>query len=960
MIAAACTPPSPAPTKLVVTASSAAIAYGDPVPEITATYSTPPSTTATCTTDATSASPVGTYTTTCEGAALDGKPVEYVDGTITIEPAPVTVTASSATITLGDPIPTITATYDGLRNGATAPAVEAVCSTGATAASPAGTYASTCSGAADANYSFTYVDGTVEIAPAVVTVTASSASQTYGDPAPSITASYSGFRHGETAPAVEPTCSSSSDATSPVGTYTSSCAGASDPNYSFDYVDGIVEVTPAPLTITASSASFVEGDTPPAITPSYSGLVNGDTGAATPPVCSTDATSASPAGTYTSTCSGAADPNYQISYVDGVVEVTAASAPVVVTASSATITYGDPIPAITATYTGFAGGQTEPATPAVCTTAATPGAGVGTYETTCSGAADPNYTFTYTAGELTITAAAVTVTASSASTTYGDPVPAITPSYTGLVNGDVAPGTPPTCSTDATAASPAGSYASACLGAADPNYTFGYAAGTVTIAPASVTVTASDATFEEGGTVPAITASYSGLRNGDAAPATPATCTTNATSASPAGTYASTCSGADDPNYTFGYVDGVVTVTEASLPTIEATGYAGYSTTSKATNIAPASNGASLPQGTINVDSVAGFDTYTNLTIPTPDGAQPVFCKGRDTANNRFTGCSGGSGALTTGAVVTDASANGFDVYTIMGGASAVSASSLTIIGDIPAAFRGMDSTVTANTTTGVITALPTPAATGTFNLVFGICDAGTATYSQSDPTCHAGEIVYGPGTVSTMGAKVSVSGISSDVYQKLSTYVRAPQTVAQGDTFTVYAAAAASSIPKYQASQPLVGEPVVNSASGFGIVFPIPEGMEFRGVTTMGGSAVSSGKMVITHCTAQGAGCDAKLTGNYDATTLPYIKVTLPGVTVPGGGTLTMPTVALELEATGPVGTVADAVLTEFIVNLSLKLGFLGNKNAYFDGYPTDPAEPAGTPPKRPPAVLASTEITN
>ncbi len=346
-----------------------------------------------------------------------------------------------------------------------------------------------------------------------------------------------------------------------------------------------------------------------------------------------------------------------------------------------------------------------------------------------------------------------------------------------------------------------------------------------------------------------------------------------------------------------------------------------------------------------------------NLTIPTSAGAQSVFCTGIS-GSTRFVGCSGGTGTLSTGAIVTDGSPNGFDVYTIMGGASAVSPSSLTVIEDIPAAFRGMNSTVSANASNGVITVLPTPAATGTFNLVFGICDAGTATYSAGDPNCSAGEIVYGPSTPSVMGAKVSVSGISSDVYQKIHTFVKAPATVSQGDTFTVYAAAAGSSIPKKQASQPFIGEPVVNNASGFGIIFPIPAGMEYQSVTTMGGSAISSGKMVVTNCTQTGPGCDAQLTGNYDATTLPYIKVTLPGVSIPGGGTLTMPTVALTLKATGSVGTVADATLTEFMLNLNLTLGFLGTKNAYFDGYPTSGS--SGTPPQAPPTILSSIEITN
>ena len=56
------------------------------------------------------------------------------------------------------------------------------------------------------------------------------------------------------------------------------------------------------------------GGSTPTITASYSGFVNGDTAASltTPPTCSTAATSASPVGSYPSSCSGAVDPNYTL------------------------------------------------------------------------------------------------------------------------------------------------------------------------------------------------------------------------------------------------------------------------------------------------------------------------------------------------------------------------------------------------------------------------------------------------------------------------------------------------------------------------------------------------------------------------------------------------------------------------------------------------------------------------
>jgi len=82
-------------------------------------------------------------------------------------------------------------------------------------------------------------------------------------------------------------------------------------------------VTPAALTITASSTSMTYGSTSPTITPSYSGFANGDTAASltTAPVCTTTATATSSVGTYPSTCSGATDPNYAISYFSGTVTV---------------------------------------------------------------------------------------------------------------------------------------------------------------------------------------------------------------------------------------------------------------------------------------------------------------------------------------------------------------------------------------------------------------------------------------------------------------------------------------------------------------------------------------------------------------------------------------------------------------------------------------------------------------
>ncbi len=295
-------------------------------------------------------------------------------------------------------------------------------------------------GAVDANYSITYVNGTVTVDPAPLTVTASSDSMTYGGTVPTIVPIVSGLQNGDTAAALGSAivCSTAAAPTSSVGSYASACDGAVDANYDIGYVDGVVTVTAAPLVITASSASISYGASPPAITASFDGFVNGDgpSSLTAAPICSTSATSSSPVGSYTTSCSGAAGPNYAISYDNGSLQVTTAL--VTVTASSDSMTYGGTVPAITPSYSGFANGDTAAslASAATCSATASSSSPVGSYVSSCSGAVDPNYAFSYVSGSVQVDPAPLSIAASSASMTYGATPAAVTPSYSGFVNGD--------------------------------------------------------------------------------------------------------------------------------------------------------------------------------------------------------------------------------------------------------------------------------------------------------------------------------------------------------------------------------------------------------------------------------------------------------------------------------------------------------------------------------------------
>src|SRR5207253_653245 len=157
------------------------------------------------------------------------------------------------------------------------------------------------------------------------------ASRGYGDANPTFSATFGGFKNGETLATSgvtgAPSLTTTATASSAPGAFAITVAHGTlaSANYSFTFVSGTLTVTQAMLTITANNETRAYGAANPALMVSYSGFVNGDTAAslATPPTVSTTATSASGAGTYPITATGAASANYTISYVNGTLTVTA-------------------------------------------------------------------------------------------------------------------------------------------------------------------------------------------------------------------------------------------------------------------------------------------------------------------------------------------------------------------------------------------------------------------------------------------------------------------------------------------------------------------------------------------------------------------------------------------------------------------------------------------------------------
>src|SRR5204862_11363 len=321
-------------------------------------------------------------------------------------------------------------------------------------------------------------------------------------------------------------------------------SGAVDADYTINYVAGTLNVTPVALTITADSKVKAYGAGLPTFTASYSSLVNGDTPASltTPPTLSANATAAShvSGNPYTITAAGAFDTDYTIGYVAGTLMVTPVA--LTITADGQTKAYGAVLPALTASYNGLVNGDTPgslAASPTLNTSATGTSHVAGNpYSITASGAADTDYTISYVAGTLTVTPVGLTITADNQTKAYGAPLPALTASYAGFVNGDSASSltTGPAVSTTATASSHvSGSpYPITAAGAVDADYTISYAPGALTVTPVGLTITADSKTKAYGAALPALTASYAGLVNGDtpASLATAPTLTTTATGTS--------------------------------------------------------------------------------------------------------------------------------------------------------------------------------------------------------------------------------------------------------------------------------------------------------------------------------------------------------------------------------------------------------------------------------------------
>ncbi len=306
----------------------AGVQYGD---NITATY----------TTAATQGSSIGSYPIVPSLNDPNNKLPNYqlstTNGSLTVSSAALSVTASNASRLYGQGNPVFGGTLVGVQNGDD---ITAVYTTAATLSSGVGGYAIfpmlNDPNNKLPNYQLSTTNGSLTVSAAALSVTASNATRLYGQTNPIFSGSLVGVQNGDDISAVYTTAAAQGSA---VGSYAITPAlndpNNKLPNYQLSTTNGMLTISASSLSVTASNACRLYGQTNPVFDGSLAGVQNGDNITA---IYTSTATPSSPIGAYPIT-PVLSDPdlklpNYLLSTINGLLTVTNANSVPVITAIS--------------------------------------------------------------------------------------------------------------------------------------------------------------------------------------------------------------------------------------------------------------------------------------------------------------------------------------------------------------------------------------------------------------------------------------------------------------------------------------------------------------------------------------------------------------------------------------------------------------------------------------------------
>ena len=567
-------------SKLILTVAGYTKVYGESNPEfgytvtdtagndmISALVSLP-----TLSTTATAASGVGEYEITAEGASSDNYSISVVNGKLTVTKAPLVIAADTLAKTYGSANPELTYTINGFVNGDKNSVLQGEISldTRADEKSPVGTYDIIISGVTADNYDITFVNSLLTVNKAPLKITVGNLSIAYGDDLSTLEMqfTYEGFVNNETTDVLTSLPTVSLDGISgAVGTYELAASGVEAVNYEISYVNGILAIGQSVMIITVNNVNIVYGEEIPEFTYTVQDMNGNDMidQLITKPTLNCVATAGSGAGEYVISASGAASDNYSINVVDG--KLTIAKASLLITPKDIAVNYGDNIfdVEIEFIYEGFVNGDTEDCLivkPMI--KIPTNLSSTGEYDLVAYGAQAANYEISYGIGKLTIDKLVLFLAVKSVSREYGDENPdfeyaVVDASGNNMIS---ALSKLPEIKCEATAKSPVGYYDIIAEGAESENYSINVVNGKLQVTPATLTVTANDAEFEEGAEL-SFSYTITGFKNGEyeSVLTKKPEVTCRADASSPAGKYEIIVSGAEATNYVFVYVNGTLNLT---------------------------------------------------------------------------------------------------------------------------------------------------------------------------------------------------------------------------------------------------------------------------------------------------------------------------------------------------------------------------------------------------------------
>jgi len=391
----------------------------------------------------------GTAVTTGTETAIGNYLVTTANGTLTVNPKVVTITAKNAS-----------KAYDGTaltESGFTTTALETgdthtftvVMTEGSTItnigtepnviATVDGTAVTTDTETAIGNYLVTTANGTLTITRKPLTITAGSDTKVY-DSTPLTKNSYTHtvLLTGDKIEGVTVTGSQTDAGTSDnvlsAAVIKNSNNDDVTANYDITYTNGTLTVTPKPITVKADNKWKAYGEADPRLTYTSGGLLNNDAITGT-----LSRVAGENVGTYAITVGGlTAGDNYEISFTGA--NLTIVKAELTVTANNHTITYGDAPAGNGVTCEGFVGEETSAVLGGTLAYdfSYTQFGDVGnTYTIKPKGLTSSNYEITFSTGRLTVSPKEVGLTWSETTSFPYDGSPhAPTATATELVNGD--------------------------------------------------------------------------------------------------------------------------------------------------------------------------------------------------------------------------------------------------------------------------------------------------------------------------------------------------------------------------------------------------------------------------------------------------------------------------------------------------------------------------------------------